>query len=85
VEMTSEVVEHASVFHADVRRDVEIRSRARNAPLWMKQRIDADRQRQGMLPLWASNDQTRRRAAAKARALRAFVTAARLKAGLSGS
>jgi len=83
--MTSEVVEHASVFHADVRRDVQIRSRARNSPLWMKQRIDADRQRQGMRPLWASNDQTRRRAAAKARALRAFVTAARLKAGLSGS
>jgi hypothetical protein len=83
--MTSEVVEHASVFHADLRRDVEIRSRARNAPLWMKQRIDADRQRRGMRPLWASNDQTRRRASAKARALGAFVTAARLQAGLSGS
>ena len=81
--MTSEVVEHASVFHADIRRDAEMRSRARNAPLWMKQRIDADRQRRGMRPLWASNDQTRRRASAKVKLLQAFLVAARLQAGLA--
>jgi hypothetical protein len=84
-DMTSEVVEFASVLRQRVGQEYDIASRARNAPPWMKRRIDADRQRRGLRPLWALNDQTRQRASAKAKTLQAFLVAARLRAGLAGS
>jgi hypothetical protein len=53
--------------------DHEIRQRARYAPEWIRRRMDADRQRRGLRPLWG-DDATRRQAAAKARSLRLFIT-----------
>ena len=61
--------------------DLEVRHRARNAPAWIKRRIDAARERRGLCPIWGDTGATRRRAAAKVKTLRAFIAAARLKAG----
>ncbi len=57
--------------------DLELRRRARNAPGWIRRRIDAARERRGLRPLWG--DTARRRAAAKVASLRAFIDAARLR------
>lgn len=78
-------MEHASAFHPHGGRDAEIRSRARNAPAWMKRRIDADRQRRGMRPLWASGEAARQRASAMVKDLRAFIAAKRAAIAAAGS
>jgi hypothetical protein len=58
--------------------DLEVRHRARRAPGWIKRRIDAARERRGLTPLWGDLGAARRRAA-KVKALRAFIDAARLR------
>jgi hypothetical protein len=64
--------------------DHELRDRARSAPAWMKRRLDAARQARGQRPLW-SDDTTRRRAADKAKRLRAYIALTKITMGSRGS
>lgn len=64
--------------------DHELRDRARSAPAWMKRRMDDSRRARGLRPLW-SDDATRRKAADKAKRLRAYLAATRATIGLKGS
>ncbi len=59
--------------------DLEVRERCRNAPAWIRARIDAARQQRGAAPLWGA-EATRERVAAKVTRLRVFLSAMRDKA-----
>lgn len=58
--------------------DCEIRSRCRNAPLFVRRNIDARRAARGLPPLWGSDAEANRvRRLAAIRRLKAFIEAQR--------
>lgn len=65
--------------------DIEVRHRARNAPSWIKRRIDAARRERGAPPLWGTAEATRQHAVAKVRQLRAFLALRRATIAAAGS
>ena len=65
--------------------DLEVRERCRNAPAWVRRRIDAARQQRGAAPLWGTAEVTRQRVSAKVRRLRVFLTTTRATLAVTGS
>lgn len=64
--------------------DLEVRERCRNAPAWIRRRIDAARQARGAAPLWGA-EATRERVVAKVTRLRVFLSATRAAVAAAGS
>ena len=58
-----EIIEHAGSGGPIAISDTELRERCRTAPLFIRRRMDANREARGLPPLWGSRAQGRRAAA----------------------
>ena len=74
----SVIVEHAGSQRAIAMSDAELRERCHTAPLFIRRRMDANREARGLPPLWGSRAQGRR-AAATVSQMRAFLAMTRAR------